>query len=144
MTHLIAFDGNEFAAATLCRAVEFAEAAGTNVVAASVVPAGRPLAETYDLVEDGEYDPEAAAERLRSSAHSVAPGCAFRARRVDPYAGKGRIAAELSHVVREVDADVVLVGSKNAGRIVESVSSVGSSVADGTDYDVPVVRSPDR
>ena len=109
-----------------------------------MVPADRPLTETYDLVEDGEHDSEAAADRLRSSAHSVAPGCAFRARRVDSYAGKGRIAAELGHVVREVDADVVLVGSENAGRVVESASSVGSSVAGGTDYDVPVVRSPDR
>ena len=73
VTHLIAFDGSDLPAAALRRAVEFAEAAGTDIVATSVIPADRPLAETYDLVEDGEYDLEAAAERLRSSAHSVAP-----------------------------------------------------------------------
>jgi nucleotide-binding universal stress UspA family protein len=41
---LVAFDGSELAAAALRRAVEFAEAAGTDVVAASVVPADRPVA----------------------------------------------------------------------------------------------------
>ena len=44
MTHLVAFDGSELAAAALRRAVEFAEAAGTDVVAASVVPVDRPVA----------------------------------------------------------------------------------------------------
>ena len=42
--HLVAFDSSELAAAALRRAVEFAEAAGTGVVAASVVPADRPVA----------------------------------------------------------------------------------------------------
>ena len=44
VTHLVAFDGSELAAAALRRAVEFAEAAGTDVVAASVIPADRPVA----------------------------------------------------------------------------------------------------
>ena len=44
VTHPVAFDGSELAAAALRRTVEFAEAAGTDVVAASVVPADRPLA----------------------------------------------------------------------------------------------------
>ena len=44
VTHLVAFDGSELAAAALRRVVEFAEAAGTDVVAASVIPADRPVA----------------------------------------------------------------------------------------------------
>ena len=44
MTYLVAFDGSELAAAALRGAVEFAEAAGTDVVAVSMVPADRPLA----------------------------------------------------------------------------------------------------
>lgn len=141
MTYLAAYDGSPLADAALRRAAAFARDEDEDLVVASVVPTDEPLAETYDLVEDGEYDPEAAAERLRTDARSIAPDCAFRARRVDPYAGKGRIATEISHVIREVDADLVVVGSDNAGRVVEPVSSVGSSVASGTDYDVLVVRS---
>ena len=44
MTHLVAFDGSELAAAALRGVVEFAEAAGTDVVAASVIPADCPVA----------------------------------------------------------------------------------------------------
>jgi hypothetical protein len=41
-----------------------------------------------------------------------------------------------------MDADVVVVGSENAGRVLSPVSSVGSTVASGS-YDVFVVRSTD-
>lgn len=141
MTYLAAYDGSPLAEAALRRAARFARVEREDLVVTSVVPTDEPLAETYDLVEGEEYDPEAAAERLRTEARSVAPDGEFRARRVDPYAGKGRIATEIGHVIREVDADLVVVGSENAGRVVEPVSSVGSSVASGTDYDVLIVRS---
>lgn len=141
MTCLVAYDGSALAEAALRRAAEFADDGDEELVVASVVPTDEPLAETYDLVEGDEYDPETAAANLRRGARSIAPDCEFRARRVDPYAGKGRIATEIGHVIREVDADLVVVGSENAGRVVEPVSSVGSSVASGTEYDVLVVRS---
>jgi len=141
MTYLAAYDGSSLADAALRRAAEFAADEDEELVVASVVPTDEPLAETYDLVEGDEYDPETAAANLRRSARSIAPDCEFRARRVDPYAGKGRIATEIGHVIREVDADLVVVGSENAGRVVEPVSSVGSSVASGSEYDVLIVRS---
>lgn len=141
MTFLVAYDGSPLAEAALRRAAAFASDENEPLVVASVVPTDEPLAETYGFVEGGEYDPEAAAERLRSDARAIAPACEFRARRVDPYAGKGRIATEIGHVIREVDADLVVVGSENAGRVVDPVSSVGSSVASSTDYDVLIVRS---
>ncbi|WP_254839863.1 universal stress protein [Natronomonas marina] len=140
MTCLVAFDGSELSKAALRRAEAFV-GDDDPLLVVSVVPTDEPLAETYDLVEGDEYDPEAAAERLRSAAKAVAPDCEFRARRVDPYAGKGRIATEIGHAIREIDADLVVVGSENAGRVVEPVSTVGSSVASGTDYDVLIVRS---
>lgn len=141
MPYLIAYDGSPLAEAALRRGVDFAEADDEPLVVATVVPTDEPLAATYDLLEDGDYDPEAAAERLRREARAIAPDCDFRARRVDPYAGKGRIATEIGHVIRNVEADLVVVGSENAGRVVEPVASVGSSVASGTDYDVLIVRT---
>lgn len=141
MTYLAAYDGSALADAALRRAAEFARDDDEALVAVAVVPTDERLAETYGLVEGGEYDPETAAESLRQQARSIAPDCEFRARRVDPYAGKGRIATEIGHVIRAVDADLVVVGSENAGRVVEPVASAESTVASGTEYDVLVVRS---
>lgn len=141
MTYLAAFDGSPLAEAALRRAAAFTGDRDERLVVASVIPTDEPLAESYDLVSGEEYDPERAAARLRERARDIAPDAEFRARRVDPYAGKGRIATEIGHVVRDVEADLVVVGSENAGRVVEPVSSVGSSVASGTDYDVLIVRT---
>ena len=56
MTHLVAFDGSELGAAALRRAIEFAEAAGTDVVAASVVPADRPAKLIVTAVRRSDVD----------------------------------------------------------------------------------------
>lgn len=141
MTYVVAFDGTDLAEAALERAAGLAGGTGERLVVVSVVPTDRPLAEEYGLPEGGEYDPEAAARRLRGRARDVAPDAEFRAVRVDPYASKGRIATKIRAVADETDADVVVVGSDDAGRVVEPVSSVGGAVAGGADYDVLIVRS---
>lgn len=141
MSYLVAFDGSDLAAAALRRATTFADATDERVVVVSVVPADGALAAEYDLVADGEYDPARAAERLRAAAGDVAPEAEFRAESVDAYAGKGRIARAIARVADEEDATVVFVGSDDAGRVVQPVTSVGDRVASGGDYDVFVVRS---
>lgn len=141
MTYLVAFDGSDLSVAALRRATTFAAALDERVVVVSVVPTDEALAAEYDLVGDGEYDPAGAAERLRAAARDVAPDVEFRAESVDAYAGKGLIAREITRVAREEDASVVVVGSDDAGRVVQPVSSVGGNVASTGDYDVFVVRS---
>ena len=140
-TYLVAYDGGDRAAAALRRAAAFAGRTDARLVVVSVLPTDDALADTYGLAEGGTYDPGAAADRLRATVEDVAPGAAFRAERVDAYAGKRRIAGEISRVAREEDADVVFLGTDDPGRVVRPVARVGDSDADGGDYDVFVVRS---
>jgi nucleotide-binding universal stress UspA family protein len=141
MTYLVAFDGTDRSEMALSRASEFAESTAERLVAVSVLPTDTDLAAEYGLVDGDTYDPGAAAKRLREQVEASVPEAEFRVESVDAYAGKGRIATEIREVARELDADVVFVGSDNAGRVVQPVTSVGGAVASGTDYDVFIVRS---
>lgn len=137
MTYLVAFDGGARSEAALRRARAVAAATDESLVAVSVLPTDEFLAETYDLLDDGEYDPEAAADRLRRAARELAPDAGFRAERVDTYAGKRRIADRLRRAAHEEDADVVFVGSDAAGRVVRRLSRVEETA----EYDLFVVRT---
>ncbi|WP_178918196.1 universal stress protein [Natronomonas gomsonensis] len=141
MTYLVAFDGTDLSETALSRAVEFADSTDERLVVVSVLPTDEDLAAEYGLVEGDTYDPGDAAQRLRTQVEDVSTDAEFRTESVDAYAGKGRIATEIRDVARDVDADVVFVGSDNAGRVVQPVTSVGGAVAGGTDYDVFIVRS---
>jgi nucleotide-binding universal stress UspA family protein len=140
MTYLVAFDGTRLSELALRRAAAFAEGDGERLVVVSVLPTDRRLAEEYGLPEGDEYDPEAAAGRLRDVARDVAADAEFRVEHVDRYAGKGRIATKIREAAREEGADVVFLGSDNAGRVVEPVASVGASVASSLEYDVFIAR----
>ncbi|MFW5964163.1 MAG: universal stress protein [Natronomonas sp.] len=141
MTYLVAFDGTDISETALLRAAEFADSTHERLVVVSVLPTDEDLAAEYGLGDDDGYDPGEAAQRLRKRVENISTDAEFRAESVDAYAGKGRIATEIREVARDVDADVVFVGSDNAGRVVQPVSSVGGAVAGGTDYDVFIARS---
>jgi nucleotide-binding universal stress UspA family protein len=141
MTYLVGFDGTHLSEAALQRATAFAELNDERLVVVSVLPMDADLAADYGLIDGDEYDPEAAAHRLEERANEIAPEAEFRVESVDAYAGKGRIATEIREVARETNADLVFVGSDNAGRIVQPISSVGGSVASAKSYDVFIVRS---
>lgn len=141
MTYLVAYDGSALSETALRRATTFAEATDERVVVVSVVPTDDALAEEYGLVGDGEYDPAEAADRLGEAVGDVAPAAEFRAESVDAYAGKGLIAREITRAASREDASVVFVGSDDAGRIVQPISSVGGAVTSEGDFDVYVARS---
>lgn len=136
MTYLVAFDGRGRSTAALRRAAALAEETGARLVVGSVLPSDDALAASCDLLEDGEYDPSGAADRLRRAAHEVAPDATFRTERIDTYAGKGRIADRLRRLAFDESADLVFVGTDGAGRVVRHLSRVD----DGAEYDVFVVR----
>ncbi|MFQ3318641.1 MAG: nucleotide-binding universal stress UspA family protein [Natronomonas sp.] len=141
MTHLVAFDGTALSEAALRRAKRFERQNDERLVAVSVLPTDDVLAEEYGLVDGDEYDPEAAAGRLRDSATDIAPGAEFRAESIDAYAGRRQVATKIRRAARDEDATLVFIGSDDAGRVVKPVSSVGSAVAGTPDYDVFIVRS---
>lgn len=151
-TYLVAYDGGDHAREALRRAAGFASRTDARLVVVGVLPTDPGLAGTYDLAADGPYDPGAAADRLRAAVEEVAPDAAFRAERVDAYAGKGRIARVIRRVAREVDADVVVLGSDDPGRVVRRVARVdgadaavpGGGDVDGTDAGDGVGDDPDH
>jgi nucleotide-binding universal stress UspA family protein len=143
MTFMVAFDGSELAGAALDRASDLADAVGAETVAVSVVPQDSLYARERGWVEhERDYDPRAVAERLRDRAREIAPEVSFRLETLGDDVVHRDIAKQLRRTAYEMDADVVVVGSDNAGRVLSPVSSVGSTVASGS-YDVFVVRSTD-
>lgn len=138
MTYLVAFDGSEGSTTALRRAAALAADTDADLLVVSVLPTDEALAGTYGLIEDGTYDPEAAAERLRAAATEVTADATFRVEDVDAYAGRRRIADRIGSIAREESAEFVFV-SGDVGRVVRRVCSHDD---DTRDYDVVVVRTP--
>ncbi len=142
MPLLVPFDGSTLSQAALERAVEFGECLDRNVVVLAVVP------EDERYLEDrwGETDPELIVERLRSRAHELVPEATFRVERPtdpedEPYADATmNVVRAIREVAGDIDADVVFVGSENAGRVSTPVTSVGAPVSEDPRYDVHIVR----
>ena len=59
---------------------------------------------------------------------------------MDRYAPTGKIRNELS-VAGDEDASILFIGSEEAGRIVNAVSSVGGSVSIRVAYGLVIVRN---
>jgi len=144
MTFLVAFDGSDLAEAALTRAREFAAPTDEQMVALSVVPnRNASYARERGWIDDGEaFDTETIAERLRARVAEIAPGATFRYELVGRRAPPGTVATRFRNAARREDASMVFVGSENAGRLVSTVTSVGSAVAADRAYDVVIVRSP--
>ena len=142
MTLVVPFDGSELAAAALVRAAEFSAVLEEPVLAVSVVPeGGASFARERDLIDaDEQFEMETVVARLREAVRSLCPDAEFRHLVVDRYARAGTVAKRVRRVAREAEASMVFIGSENAGHLVSSLSSVGSSVATGGPYDVVIVR----
>lgn len=143
MTFVVPFDDSALAVSALRRAATMGEVLNEEVVAVSVV---RKNDAAYArgkgwLASDEPFDVETVVERLRETVADVAPDAEFRHSVVRRYATASEIAQALRAAARDVGATVVFVGSDNAGRIVSSLSSVGTNVATDTAYDVYLVRS---
>lgn len=142
MTLLVPFDGSPLAEAALSRAVLFGETLGEPVLVVSVIPQQNALYAREHGWLDGdeafEMDPIVA--RLREQVAERAPEATFRHEVVSRSAQSGTIARVIRRVARDAGAKIVFVGSKNAGRLVTSLASVGGNVASDPTYDVHIVR----
>lgn len=142
MTLLVPFDGTALSEAALVRAAEFGAAFDEPVLAVTVVPADNDdYARERGWLDPGEpFRLESVLAHLRGRVAALAPDAEFRHEVVDRFAARGTIAGRIREVASEVDAGLVFVGSADAGRLVTSISSVGSSVAADGGYDVVIVR----
>lgn len=145
MPLLVPFDGSALSEAALERAVEFGECLDRGVVVLAVVPQER------QYLEDrwGEAEPETVIDRLRTRAHDLVPEATFRVERPsdpedEPFADATmNVVRAIREVASEIDADIIFVGSENAGRVSTPVTSVGAPVSEDPRYDVHIVRHAD-
>lgn len=143
MTLVVPFDGSALSKAALVRAADFGRVLNDPLVVIAIIPNKNA---TYAR-ERGWLDPEEnfdvnrITERLTDEIETLAPGAAFRYRVVDRYATAGTIAIKLRQMAHDLDASMVFIGSENAGRIVTSLSSIGTNVAADKAYDVVIVRN---
>jgi len=142
--YLVPFDGSQLSAAALVRADEFRTAGlgVDDVLAVAVVPRGNTrYARNRGWLDDDEtFDLDLVTERLREQAAAVVASVSFRVETVGRRARPGDVAGRVRDVAADVDAEIVFVGSEDAGRMVTSVSSVAGPVAAADDYDVVIVR----
>ena len=146
MSFLVPFDGSVLSEAALERAVEFADSLDRSLCTVTVVPMGdaRYAIDRGWLEPHEPFDADAVRAAIREQVHNVSPDTTVRLESVDRYATAGTISNRIRRVARDVDASIVFIGSENAGEIVSTVSSVGSSVAADEAYDVFIVRHPDE
>jgi nucleotide-binding universal stress UspA family protein len=146
MTLLVPYDGTDLADAALRRATEFGDALGQEVVAVTVLPVERSYAVHHEWVRPGEsYEPDDVAAAFETRIRDVAPEATFRTNRLDDHGDSGRtvvmdIVATIREVAAELDAEILFVGSDNAGRVASPITSVGNPLSDSTTYDVHIVR----
>lgn len=142
MTLVVPFDGSQLAETALVRAGEFGVVFDEGVVAMTVIRANNAdYAREHDwLGPDESFDIQTIVERLTERVNELAPNADFRYEVVGRYTSQGGIGNSLRRLAREEGASMVFIGSENAGNIVSSVSSVGSTVAAGDFYDVVIVR----
>jgi nucleotide-binding universal stress UspA family protein len=142
MTLVVPFDGSELSKVALVRAAQFETVLNEGIVAVSVIPDGNArYARERGWLDAGEaFDADRIADGLRESVAEIHPEAAFHHVVVDHYAPRGTIARELRQFAREHDANVVFLGSENAGRITSGFT-VGRSVAADGAYDTMIVSA---
>ncbi|WP_336359613.1 universal stress protein [Haladaptatus sp. ZSTT2] len=143
MTFVVPFDGSKLAAAALIRATEFGNDLNERVVAVSIIPQDDfSYAKDHGWVESGdEFDVETIVSNLHKQVTKIAPSADFRHETVGRFATSGTISLALRRIAKNEKASMVFIGSENAGRLVSSLSSVGSMVSADQLYDVVIVRS---
>jgi nucleotide-binding universal stress UspA family protein len=144
MSYVVAFDNSPLSLTALRRAVEYGEAVGEDVVAVTAIQRDKALARERGWIGGDEtFDVATAARNLTAAVSEIAPDASFEYRTLDSHAPRGRVARAVKELAVEAGAEVVFVGSDNAGRMVSSISSVGQSVYADDRYDVHIVRHTD-
>ncbi|MEF8791161.1 MAG: universal stress protein [Haloarculaceae archaeon] len=142
MTLVVPFDGSELSQAALVRAIEFGTVFDEDVLAVTVIPDGNvDYARRKEWIGPEEpFDVDAIVSDLHRTVTDLCPSADYRHAVVDRYAPSGSVSKRVGEMAAAADASMVFIGSENAGHLVTSISSVGSSIAGGDTYDVVIVR----
>lgn len=143
MTLVVPYDGSALAEAAIDRAEQFRSSADEEIVVVTVIPNNESYARERGWLQDDEaFTLNAVVSTLRERTVASRDGVSFRYVTVGRYAATGTIASRIRTEIQRVGAEVVFIGSDNAGRVVTSIASVGSKVAAEDAYDIFIVRRP--
>lgn len=158
MTYMVPFDGSPRSKAALAKASLHAIALDdvspalrrelvtdrpVDVVAVSIIPDSARYAREAGWIDEGEdFAVRDVAEQLHRQVIDLAPSARFDYEAVGRRSRSGKISSRLRQWAADLDADVVFIGSENAGRIVQPVTSVGRGLASDQDFDLCIVRHP--
>ena len=136
MVFLVPFDGSALADAALDRAVDYAAAMDTDVVAVSLVPTGADYAVRRLRVDPSEdFAAETAASDLRRKIEEATDDAELNYEDVSAYSAN-ELSETIRRVARDVEADVVFLGSADTDDVVVPISELDDEDA----YDVHIVR----
>jgi hypothetical protein len=109
----------------------------------SVIPKhNAEYARTRGWIGESEpFDAETVVSSLRAEVAKLAPEAEFHYEYADRYAPTGTIASRIRKFAKANDAGIVIVGSRNAGRLVSGIT-VGQTVAGDRAYDAMIVSQP--
>ena len=143
MTFVVPFDGQPRTVTALERAREFADALDEEVLVVSVIPRrNAAYARERGWLSAGEpFDMKTIVSALREQVRDIAPEATFEYEQCSRSVTGNRIAKPVRKVAKRVGADLVFVGSDNAGRLTTTAASVGNRIATDGSYDVVLVRS---
>jgi len=136
MVFLVPFDGSPLAEAALERAVTYADAMDTDVVAVSLIPTGSDYAQRRRRVDpDENFAAETAATDLRRKIEEATDDAELHYEDVSAYSAN-ELSDTIRQVARDVDAEVVFLGSADTDDVVIPISELNDEDA----YDVYIVR----
>ena len=136
MVFLVPFDGSPLADAALERAVTYAGALGTEVVAVSLIPTGSDYAQRRRRVDpDEDFAAETAASDLRRKIEEATDNAELTYEDVSAYSAS-ELSDTIRQVARDLDATCVFLGSADTDDVVVPISELDDADA----YDVHIVR----
>jgi nucleotide-binding universal stress UspA family protein len=139
MVYLVPFDGSPLSRSALRRAVTFSDE--QEVVTLSIIPRGKSYAVKKGWLDASEdFDFETVSTRLQQQVEEIAPSATFETARTEPRPPGATIANIIRRKASSLDAEIVFVGSKNAGKVITPVTSVSSSVTADARYAVYIAR----
>lgn len=150
MVLLVPFDGSELSRTALRRAAQYAEYTDGELIALTVVPDDAEFARERGWLEPGDtFDVGVITRTLRQEVEEIAPEATHRSELVESdddqllSSPTMDIVRTIRDVAAEADADVLFLGSENAGRVSAPLTSVSNPLAEDPDYDVFIIRHPD-
>lgn len=150
MVLLVPYDGSELSRTALARAQQYSELTDAELIALTVVPEDSEFAVERGWIDvEEQFDGEMIGHQLQEDVAEIAPAATRRIEVVEPNDDQVitsptfDIVRTIRNVATEVGAEVLFLGSENAGQVSAPLTSVSEPLTEDPEYDVFIVRHPD-